>query len=229
MPILTLLSFALAAPATATVTTAETLVYVQTAIESEFLPGYGVDSARTLVNGDTAVRAESSADINSGLYAGYYGDGFGYALANSFFKVLVDGAPGSLWHVAVGFAAQSSRDRNATSSLFYQLEHFNAADELLSRRSFYTALCSGCANEEYFETSDLWQLDATAGDQLVLQYQAVVGQATSGGGFGYANNYISSSLSVTAASVPEPATWAMLIAGFGMAGAAMRRRRNVPA
>ena len=25
--------------------------------------------------------------------------------------------------------------------------------------------------------------------------------------------------------VPEPATWAMMIAGFGLAGAAMRRRR----
>ena len=29
-----------------------------------------------------------------------------------------------------------------------------------------------------------------------------------------------------AASVPEPATWAMLIAGFGMVGAAVRRRRT---
>ena len=29
--------------------------------------------------------------------------------------------------------------------------------------------------------------------------------------------------------VPEPATWAMLIAGFGLTGAAMRRRRAVPA
>jgi hypothetical protein len=29
------------------------------------------------------------------------------------------------------------------------------------------------------------------------------------------------------AAVPEPATWAMLIAGFGFVGAAARRRRNV--
>jgi hypothetical protein len=26
--------------------------------------------------------------------------------------------------------------------------------------------------------------------------------------------------------VPEPATWAMMITGFGLAGAAMRRRRG---
>jgi len=32
-----------------------------------------------------------------------------------------------------------------------------------------------------------------------------------------------------AAAVPEPATWALMISGFGMAGAALRRRRAVPA
>jgi hypothetical protein len=29
--------------------------------------------------------------------------------------------------------------------------------------------------------------------------------------------------------VPEPASWAMLLAGFGLTGAMMRRRRPVPA
>jgi hypothetical protein len=33
----------------------------------------------------------------------------------------------------------------------------------------------------------------------------------------------------TGAFVPEPGTWAMLIAGFGLVGTAMRRRRAVPA
>jgi hypothetical protein len=33
----------------------------------------------------------------------------------------------------------------------------------------------------------------------------------------------------TAAAVPEPASWAMLIAGFGLTGAAMRRRARVAA
>lgn len=32
---------------------------------------------------------------------------------------------------------------------------------------------------------------------------------------------------VGAAAVPEPATWAMMIAGFGMAGAILRRRRSL--
>lgn len=30
--------------------------------------------------------------------------------------------------------------------------------------------------------------------------------------------------SLLGAAVPEPSTWAMMIVGFGMAGAAMRRR-----
>jgi hypothetical protein len=29
--------------------------------------------------------------------------------------------------------------------------------------------------------------------------------------------------------VPEPASWAMMLAGFGLTGAMMRRRRPVPA
>lgn len=34
---------------------------------------------------------------------------------------------------------------------------------------------------------------------------------------------------IAVSAVPEPATWAMMIAGFGMAGAALRRRRVTPA
>lgn len=34
---------------------------------------------------------------------------------------------------------------------------------------------------------------------------------------------------VVVGGVPEPASWAMLIAGFGLTGAALRRRRAVPA
>ncbi|WP_426162920.1 PEPxxWA-CTERM sorting domain-containing protein [Sandarakinorhabdus sp. DWP1-3-1] len=35
-------------------------------------------------------------------------------------------------------------------------------------------------------------------------------------------------VAVATAAVPEPASWALLIAGFGMTGAALRRRRPVP-
>ena len=35
--------------------------------------------------------------------------------------------------------------------------------------------------------------------------------------------------SVTSGAVPEPATWALMIGGFGLAGAALRRRRTLVA
>jgi hypothetical protein len=41
----------------------------------------------------------------------------------------------------------------------------------------------------------------------------------------YNGNFIASNFSVTA--VPEPATWAMMLLGFGMIGFAMRKRSNV--
>lgn len=36
-------------------------------------------------------------------------------------------------------------------------------------------------------------------------------------------------LTVSTVAVPEPATWAMMIAGFGLVGAGLRRRRSAPA
>ena len=56
----------------------------------------------------------------------------------------------------------------------------------------------------------------TAGQSIIL-------------GIGPAGNYQydSTQLEWTMSTVPEPANWAMLIAGFGLTGAAMRRRRAV--
>lgn len=50
-------------------------------------------------------------------------------------------------------------------------------------------------------------------------YQIVLDGSTSSPGGSYTGN-------VTAAAVPEPATWAMMLAGFGAIGFAMRRRRQ---
>ena len=46
----------------------------------------------------------------------------------------------------------------------------------------------------------------------------------------YATSYIDNvTFSVASAYVPEPATWALMILGFGAIGGAMRRRQSVPA
>ncbi len=49
-------------------------------------------------------------------------------------------------------------------------------------------------------------------------------QTTSETQKGYNRYLTSGSVSAVAGAVPEPATWAMMIAGFGLVGAAMRRR-----
>jgi hypothetical protein len=46
----------------------------------------------------------------------------------------------------------------------------------------------------------------------------------------FSNAYIGiRNISVSVAAVPEPATWAMMLVGFGMAGVALRQRRRSPA
>ena len=46
---------------------------------------------------------------------------------------------------------------------------------------------------------------------------------------GLSTGFVTASASAAIAAVPEPATWAMMIGGFGVIGAAARRRRRVTA
>ncbi|OYQ31016.1 hypothetical protein CHU93_05855 [Sandarakinorhabdus cyanobacteriorum] len=80
------------------------------------------------------------------------------------------------------------------------------------------------------------------GNSFQLTDDNIPGNVLQGGAFQIAVNpgdrwgfYVSSSDSfggrgiLTIATVPEPASWAMLIAGFGLTGATLRRRRAVAA
>ncbi|WP_368039583.1 PEPxxWA-CTERM sorting domain-containing protein [Sphingomonas sp. ID1715] len=65
-----------------------------------------------------------------------------------------------------------------------------------------------------------------SGNQIngVVSYRVISGPRLTGAVFGStANSFEFDNLSV--AAVPEPATWALMIGGFGMVGGAMRRRK----
>jgi hypothetical protein len=53
-----------------------------------------------------------------------------------------------------------------------------------------------------------------------------IGDDTYSGAFGFTNVTLGQA-AAAAAAVPEPASWAMMIGGFGLVGAAMRRQRKV--
>jgi hypothetical protein len=101
---------------------------------------------------------------------------------------------------------------------------------------------TGFANNNFFS--------ASFGDTLLVEltnwpasiYQDFGFTVTAGGGstpltFTFRNNpnfFLLDAVSVTAvngggAVIPEPATWAMMIAGFGLVGATARRRRRTSA
>lgn len=73
---------------------------------------------------------------------------------------------------------------------------------------------------DFFNTAKvtgITAVDAATGAQVSLSSGSGALATLPGGGFGYPS---------PSAAVPEPATWAMMIGGFGLVGGAMRRRRT---
>jgi hypothetical protein len=86
------------------------------------------------------------------------------------------------------------------------------------------------ANQQFqfsISASDTKTVDLGGGSLLDITALSVAGQfrpADGGGGQGLSTTFLLRSAAT--APVPEPETWAMMIAGFGLTGAAMRRRRT---
>ena len=62
-------------------------------------------------------------------------------------------------------------------------------------------------------------------NDLVLRFQSLSGTGTSSAGNGTLDEDSGVGIVVGHEIVPEPSSWAMLITGFGLVGASMRRRR----
>ena len=82
-------------------------------------------------------------------------------------------------------------------------------------------------------TSEFRQLDATKGLETfalnqtnlrAFDYPFAWNYTPGSSGWGQADNI---TLAAVAGAVPEPATWAMMILGFGGVGATLRRRRQM--
>jgi hypothetical protein len=65
----------------------------------------------------------------------------------------------------------------------------------------------------------------SGGTNNFFLFRGIDGQGTGIKSFTMQGAFVIAAGSFTNAAVPEPASWAMLIAGFGLTGAAMRRRR----
>jgi len=95
-----------------------------------------------------------------------------------------------------------------------------------------TNTCTGCSNPNYLggTTHIVVPIDIVAGSNtLVFGYDSPVsfGGSARDGSQGIGDeSWALSNVSVTVASVPEPETYAMLLAGIGMLGMTMRRRRS---
>ena len=123
-----------------------------------------------------------------------------YSYSNDYQGVL-KGGDGILW---------TSDDVFVNSGASNQL-----VDGLVGRGSgnSYAAYCPGCTLEQQQAALD----DVINYDGWPTQFTGTytLGSATGTGTFNIA-------------AVPEPATWAMMIAGFGLVGGSLRSRRNLP-
>jgi hypothetical protein len=91
----------------------------------------------------------------------------------------------------------------------------------------------GFATGGYSVTLADWQANPLLANAVIVGFSAGVGSGWNGVFTGYVDNIgwtiggesAAFNFEVPGAVIPEPATWAMLIAGFGLAGVALRRRR----
>ncbi|WP_426169167.1 PEPxxWA-CTERM sorting domain-containing protein [Sandarakinorhabdus sp. DWP1-3-1] len=123
-----------------------------------------------------------------------------------------------------GSATLSTLDLTAVSFYWGSIDSYNSVDILLSNGSMFTiagdALPPANGNQDLPSTNRRVFFTAE-GDELISGIRF----NSTGVAFEVDDVYGVLSEGGAGATVPEPASWAMLIAGFGLVGAAARRRR----
>lgn len=118
------------------------------------------------------------------------------------------------------------------------------SNDILGGNFWMRAFGPGRTIEKYDYSLADWAGGATFGSSIVLSNATLIRGIEVGVGSGWGGSFhgavdnvtvsfgergqgLSSNFEVAGGAVPEPATWAMMIAGFGLAGAGLRRRRSL--
>jgi hypothetical protein len=192
----------------------------------------------TFDRADACVGSCSAVDdekIPSGLIRQSYGDtafmDVSYATLSDFGNSSVFGAYAQYWDFAYGDLTDVANSDFVAATSILQIKFAALNGASLKLNSFDAA---GWPNTSYNSTVKFYDLGYNLLDSFDFVapgtgHYTFSSPRTFVGGFilqigpdGY--NVGIDNIDITSA-VPEPASWAMLIAGFGLAGAAMRRRR----
>ncbi len=126
----------------------------------------------------------------------------------------IDGGPVSVTPVDTGVAGADHRN-----IFLYQFD-FLTPFQALGGHTYFLAIH---ARSDFGDNNGIFWTFTEPNGSLPSQFQ---GNGT--GPFSAINGF-DNAFFLTSASVPEPATWGLMLAGFGLTGAALRRRRSLAA
>ncbi|CAM3191445.1 hypothetical protein SPAN111604_09530 [Sphingomonas antarctica] len=173
---------------------------------------------------DTTDRFGSSPLYYSANAAGWtFSDGYAGGFPHVLIATNVTGTDGAVWLQEVGSSASRTLS-GLTAGKTYTVSFLQSGDNVPGANWNYNVAIDG--GTIYAGSGQTQAPGTNPGQQIMTSFVASGGTAvlsftdatTASGG-----NVVFDNVSVT--GVPEAATWAMMIAGFGIAGVTMRRRR----